>query len=160
MAAVSIGQSIASFAAASADYNAKAEQWRQNYSNSLQSGVEDQKRLILRLLQEQDGLVQKQNQTEIEGAKIKAEAEASAAQSGVGGISVDNIMLGVDRDVARNQEADNTNYRNTVEQLTAELQGTNSTIKNRINSVQRPVSPSPIGFALQGIGGAVQAFNQ
>lgn len=159
MAGLAIGQSVASFAAAQGDYNAKAAQWTQNYTNSLNSGVEDQKRLILRLLQEQDGLIQKQQQTEIEGAQIKAEAEASAAAGGVGGISVDNILLGVDRDVARNQEADRTNYANTAEQLTAELKGTNSTILNRINSVARPVSPSPIGYVLQGIGGAVQAYN-
>lgn len=159
MAALAVAQSVASFAAASADYNAKADQWRQNYSLSLQAGVEDQKRLLLRAVQEQDAFAQKAQETNIQGAKIKAEAEASAGQSGVGGISVDNIMAGIDRDVARNVEADRTNYMNTAEQITAELTGTNSTIQNRINSVQRPVSPSPIGFALQGIGGAIKAFN-
>lgn len=159
MAALAVAQSVASFAAANADYNAKAEQWRQNYSLSLQSGVEDQKRLLLRAVQEQEGFAQKAQETNIQGAKIKAEAEASAGQAGVGGISVDNIMAGIDRDVARNVEADRTNYMNTAEQITAELAGTNSTIQNRINSVQRPVSPSPIGFALQGIGGAIKAFN-
>ena len=159
MAGLAIAQSVASFAAASADYDAKAQQWRDNYSLSLQSGVEDQKRILLRMVQEQDGFAQKAQQTSIEGAKIKAEAEASAAQAGVGGISLDNIMLGIDRDVARNTEADRTNYMNTAEQLTAELRGTNTTVQNRINSVQRPVSPSPIGFALQGIGGAIKAFN-
>lgn len=156
-AIVAVASSVISFAAAQADYNARAEQWRQNYTNSLAAGREEQQQISLRMMQEQDAHAQKQHLTTIEGAQVAAEAEVSAAASGVSGLSLDNILLGIGRDVAMKQEADKTNYQNTVAQLTQENKATNTRIENRINSVQRPVAPNPLGYALQGIGGALKA---
>jgi hypothetical protein len=156
-AVIAVATSVISFAAAQADYNARAEQWRQNYTNSLAAGRDEQQQLSLRMMQEQDAHAQKQHLTTIEGAQVSAEAEVSAAASGVSGLSLDNILLGIGRDVAMKQEADKTNYQNTVAQLTKENEATNTRIENRINSVQRPVAPNPLGYALQGIGGALKA---
>lgn len=158
-AIVSVAQSVVSFGAAQDDYNAKAAQWRQNVTNSLHSGAEDQKKLLLRISQEQDAFVQKRHLSEVEGAETAAQAEVSAAQAGVSGLSLDNIITGIGQDISRNQQADRTNYENTVVQLTSELESTNTRIQNNINSVQTPTKPNPMGYALQGIGGAIKAFS-
>lgn len=158
MAAVSIASSVVSFMGASEDYENKAAQWRQNAANSLASGVEDQKKILLRMTQEQDAFVQKRHLAEVEGAEAQAQAEVSAAEGGVSGLSLDNIVTGIQRDISRNQTADRTNYENTVVQLGAELESTNTQIENRINSMQKPTKPNPLGYALQGIGGSLKAF--
>ncbi|MCC5780534.1 hypothetical protein H7H48_15845 [Nitratireductor sp. B36] len=155
--AVAVASSVVSFMAAEADYQNRAEQWKQNYTNSLAAGREEQNQLQLRMIQEQEGHLQKQQLARIEGAEIAAQAESSAASAGVSGISLDNILIGINRKIGQKLAADETNHLNTVAQIGAEMKATNTTIKNRINSVQRPTAPNPIGYALQGIGGALKA---
>ena len=152
---LSVAQSVVSFSAAMDDYNAKAEQWQQNYVNSLAAGRDEQRQISLRMMEEQDAYAQKRHLNNIEGAEIEAEAEVSAASSGLSGISLDNIMVGIGRKIGMKQEADKTNYLNTVAQLTTEMEATNTRIENRINSVQRPVKPNAAGYVLQGVGGAL-----
>lgn len=160
MAAVAVAQSVVSFAAAQSDYDAKAAQWKQNYENALAAGRDEQKQLQLRIMQEQAGHVQQQQQANIEGAEIRAEAEVSAATGGVSGISLDNILHGINMKIGQKKAAEETNHLNTVAQLNESLKATKSTIQNRINSVATPVSPNPLGYALQGVGGALNAKAQ
>jgi hypothetical protein len=157
-AIVGVLSSVASFGAAQADYNAKAQQWKQNFTNAMASGVEDQKKLNLRMVQEADQFAQKRHLTEVEGAEAQAKAETSAAEGNVGGISVQNILLGLQRDVDRNQQATQENYQNTVLQLQAQNESTTTDIENKINSVQRPVAPSPLGYIASGIGGVLNSL--
>lgn len=156
-AVVAIASSVVSFMSAQADYQQRAAQWKQNYVNALASGRDDQNQLQVRMLQEGEAASQKQQQTEIEGAEIGAQAEVSAAGSGLSGISLDNILTGISRKIGMKRTSEETSYMNTVAQLGMELKATNAKIENRINSVQRPTAPNPIGYALQGIGGALKA---
>lgn len=155
--ALAVAQSVVSFGAAQADYNAKADQWRQNYVNSLAAGRDEQRQISLRMIQEEEATKQRTQLNSIEGAEVAAEAEASAAASGIAGISLDNIMVGIGRKVEAKQAAERANYRNTAQQLNVQMDATNTTIMNRINSVARPSAPNPLGYALQGIGGALKA---
>lgn len=155
---MSVAKSVVSFAAAQDDYNNKAAQWKQNVTNSLASGRDEQQQLSLRMLQEQDSKSQKDTANIVEGAEIQAEAEVSADTAGISGISLDNTLLGIQRKIALKKAADDANHNNTVAQLTTEMKATNSTIKNRINSVQRPTAPNPLGFILQGVGGGLNAL--
>lgn len=157
LAVVAVAQSVVSFAAAQDDYNNRAEQWKQNYVNALASGRDEQRQLQIRMIQEQAGHQQQQQMAEIEGAEIGAEAEVSAAAGGVSGISLDNILTGINRKIATKQAAEDTNYMNTVAQLGESLKATNTSIENRINSVAKPTAPNPLGYAFQGIGGALKA---
>lgn len=156
-AIVSVLQSVVSFAAAQADYEAKAAQWTQNYKNALASGRDEQKQIGLRMIQEEVALTQKTQANTVEGAKALGQAEAAAGAAGVAGISLDNLKGGIERQIADKMAADNTNYRYTVAQLTTEMDATNTNIENRINSVQKPVPPNPLGYVLSGIGGALKA---
>lgn len=153
-------QAVVSFAAASEDYEAKAEQWRQNYTNSLAAGRDEQRQLSLRMIQEDDAYHQKQRQARIEGAEVAAEAEVSAGNAGLSGISLGNILLGIRRKVSDKMTANETNYMNTAQQLQVENDATVNRMQSRINSVQRPTAPNPLGYILQGIGGALNASAQ
>lgn len=159
-AAVAVLSSVVSFAAAQADYQARAEQWKANYVSALASGREEQQQIQLRMMQEDDALAQKEQASRIEGAEVSADAEVSAGAAGVGGISLANIMTGINRKVDMKVQADRTNHFNTAAQLSEELKATNTNVKNRINSVARPTAPNPLGYVLQGIGGALKASGQ
>jgi hypothetical protein len=156
-AIVAVASSVVSFMGAQADYENRKAQYEQNQINALASGREEQKAIQLRMVQEEAGQVQREHQANIEGAEIAAEAENSAAAAGVSGISLDNILVGISRKVGQKVTADRTNHLNVLAQLGEELKSTNTNIKNRINSVSKPTAPNPLGYALQGIGGALKA---
>lgn len=158
-AVLSVAQAAVGFQAAQDDYNDRAQMWQQNYVNALASGRDEQNQLQLRMIEEEEASSQRQRQNIIEGAQVRSEAEASAAAANVGGISVGNIMLGINRQIADKKIAEETNYRNKVRQLQTENEATVNKIQNRINSVPRPRSPSPAGYIIQGIGGALGAFS-
>lgn len=157
MAAVAVASSVVSFMGAQADYNARAEQYKQNRVNALAAGREEQKAIQIRMVQEDAAKTQKDQASSIEGAEVAAEAEVSAGEAGVSGISLTNILTGINRKVDMKVSADRTNYLNTAAQLTQELKATKTSMQNRINSVAQPTAPNPIGYALQGIGGALKA---
>jgi hypothetical protein len=158
MAAIAVAQSVVSFAADQADYDSRVEQWQQNRNEALAAGRDEQKALTIRMTQEQEAYTQKRQMNNIEAAEASASAEASGAASGVSGLSLDNILAGIGREATRKSSADKTNYQNTVLQLNEEMKGTNTTIKNRVNSVQVGNPPNPLGYALQGVGGALKAY--
>ena len=161
-AALSVGMSLATsvvgFSADQADYSARAAQWQQNYTNSLAAGRDEQNQLLFRTMEEQDAQAQRIHLTNIEEAEVRAETEVSAAAAGVSGVSVDNLIQDVARKAGAKREADRINHQNTVAQLTAELEATNTGVQNRINSVQRPTAPSAAGAILGGIGGAMKSI--
>ena len=157
-AVIAVGSAVMEMQAQQADYDNKMAQKRQNTVNALNAGVEDQKKLNLRMTQEQDAFYQRTHETRVEAAETAAQAEVSAAEGGIGGLSIDNILLGINRDANRNLSATQTNYQNTVLQLQAENEATNTTIQNNINSVATPTAPNPVGTILGGIGGALSKF--
>lgn len=153
--ALGLMTSMVSFAADMEDYNNRAEQWRQNYTNSLAAGRDEQKQLSLRMLQEEDAFVDAQQQNNIEGAEAISSAELSGNASGASGISLGNVLGAMKFKLAQRDQNERTNFNNKVAQLTTEMEATNTTIQNRINSVQRPTAPNPLGYILKGIGGAL-----
>lgn len=157
-AVASLASSVAGFAAAQQDYEAKAAQWKQNFTNAMAAGVDSQKQIALRTEQEGDLYAQKSQLQEVERAEAVAQAEVSAASGGVEGNLVDNLVTGLTRDAERNQQSLKINYQNTVQQLDQENKATETTIMNQINSVQRPVAPSALGYIASGIGGALKAL--
>lgn len=157
-AAVSIASSVVGFMGQQDEYDARAQQWQQNRQNALAAGRDDQQAIQLRMIQEQEALTQQQHLTEIEGAEVAAEAEVSAANSGVSGVSLQNILKGIHQKVSMKRAANLENYKNTAIQLSAQMKATNTDIENRINSVAKPSAPNPLGLALtvagQGLQGA------
>lgn len=153
----SMAQAVVGFAAAQQDYAAKSQQWTQNYINSLAAGRDEMRQYQLRQLQEGDAFEQKDQMAEIDRAKKTAEAETAAAGAGMSGLSVDNLVADVTRQGLVNRTALARNYSMTVRQLQTQSEGVVAREQNNINSVQRPTSPSPLAFLVQGLSGAINA---
>ncbi len=158
--AVSAAQSVTGFMAASADYKNQAAAWKENYRNSLTAGREEQTSIQTRAAQEQEAAAQKLYLSHLEEAQKTAEAKVSAAEAGVAGISVDNIVNDLTRSAALNRTTIRTNAHMTVTQLGQEMKATNTRIKNRINSMQKPTPPSGAALAINLAGAAIGGMRQ
>ena len=154
--AVGLMQSGAQFAAQSADYANQSAQWNQNYVNALASGRDEQKQLQLRSMQEEEAKNQKVYLANIEEAQKKSEAELSASEAGVGGLSIQGILVDMGRRSAFNRQTEERNWSMTAAQLTEEMKSTNTHIQQRINSVARPTAPSPFGMIASVAGGLLK----
>lgn len=154
--AVGLMQSGAQFAAQSADYAAKSEQWKQNYVNSLAAGRDEQKQLQLRSMQEEEAKNQKVQLANIEEAQKKSEAELSASEAGVGGLSIQSVLVDMGRRASFNRQTEERNWNMTAMQLAEEMKSTNTKIQQRINSVERPTAPSPFGMIANVAGAALR----
>jgi hypothetical protein len=146
---------VAQYNAQVDDFNQQERMWKENYVNSLAAGREEQNQLTLRGIQEQEAFSQKDQGYVIEEAVATAEAENSAAAAGVGGVSVANLIQQGARSAGYNRYWARANYDTTAAQLTQEQRGTVTRIKQRINSVTRPVKPNPAGAMLSVIGGVL-----
>lgn len=153
---MSLLSAMTSYSAAQQDYAAAAAAWRQNAVNALAAGRDEQQQLLLRTMQEQEAKDQKIGLQNIEEAQKKAEAELAAAEGGVGGISLANVISDIGRRAAFNRQTEERNYQMTAAQITQEMRATNTRIESRVNSVQRPVRPNALGFFLPAIGSGLR----
>lgn len=155
-----MGQSAVEFGAASADYEARSAQWKQNITNTYAAAESEHGQLLQRQLQEQDALSIKQRLSLIEEAEAKAAAQVSAAGAGVSGTSVENILGDIGRKAATNRAIDQQNYRMTAAQLQQEHEAVSVRAQNRFASVSMPTGPSPFGLALEVAGAGITAYGK
>lgn len=152
--------SIVGYDAKVADFNAEEIAWETNYKNAMVSGKDEMNQLTLKAIQNQDATQQKLQEYDYEGAVKAAEAEAAAAQGGVGGNSVDTVINGVLGQAARNRYVTKVNGDMEAQQIAQEQKGVVAEEVNRVNSMPRPQAPNPAeaflgvaGAALNGLGG-------
>lgn len=146
-------QAGASASAADADYQAKAAAWEQNVVNSEAAGRDEQKQIIGNQLAEQAKLDQQLHGSLITQAQRQGAVGAMAASANVAGVSVDNIMQDIANKSEQNRSDADMNYKFVVADTQNKLRASDDQMQSRIDSVQRPVSPSPLA-AIAGIGGA------
>lgn len=141
-AVLGLVQAGVSMAASSADASAKAEQWKQNQINALAASRDEQRQLTLRQIQEQDATTQKVGASRVDEAQRTAEAEVSAADAGLSGVSLDAITREIGNRAAQNRTNAFENYRMTAEQLQAQKDASVTKAKGRIDSIATPTDTS------------------
>lgn len=153
---VSMGQSMVSYMAAQQDYANKAQAWRQNYTAALVAGRHEQDQLTTRAIQENEAAAAKMHLQQVDEAKKVAEAQVSAAAGGVSGVSVANIVNDLKRSSAYNRVIIDANAKMTAAQIRQDQIASVDRIKSRINSMERPTAPNPLGFVLGAVGSALK----
>lgn len=156
--AISAAGAATSYMAQSQVADAQTAQWNQNYVNALASARDDQMALTTRQEQESDATTQKLQASQVDQAERQSQVSVAAAQGGVSGISVGNIMADVANKAEQNRTNDTINYQNTAQQLQQEKDATNDTAENRINSMMPGVQPSLLATGVQIAGSAVSAY--
>lgn len=156
--AVGVMQAGASYSAQQADYRAKSEAWRQNVTNSEAAARDEQRQILTQQMQEQDKTVQKDHISFLEQAQKSSRVEVSAAQGGVSGLSVDNLLADIAGKSELNRTYADRNYAFVAADITEKLHASDTRLQSRINSVQRPVEPSPLTPIIGIAGAGVNAF--
>lgn len=157
-------QAGVSMAAASEEASAREEQWKQNQINAWAAARDEQRQLTTRQIQEQNATTQKIQTSQTEEAIRTAEAEVSAADAGLSGLSLDSITREIGSRAAQNRTNAFENYRMTAEQLQAQKDATVTQAKSRIDSIPTPTNTAAasglVGLASAGVKlyGAVQSM--
>lgn len=126
--------------------------------SALNNYIQQSKQINLRYTQEQEANAEEKEQIRLENMKAKATAQASAASSGIEGLSIDNLFAGYDRATAvsnythaRNLQMLGLEYNNQLD--TYRIQAINS-----INAIQPYSGTSPATTLLSGIGGLMTTY--
>ncbi len=120
--------------------------------------VNQSKQVGLRNSQEAEAAASTLTENAQKAAQARATARVSAGESGVAGVSVDNLINDYNRQEAQYSGAVNRNLELTTAQSQEDLQGLRSNALDRSLSFQRPVIERPsylasgIGLAAQGAG--------
>ena len=94
-------------------------------------------------------------QRRIDGLQALSSARVSNSESGITGVSIENIMNQIQGNTAKDVATINQNRDWTMNQLQLEAQGIHSQAQSRINSVRKGVAPNPLMSALKvGLSGA------
>lgn len=95
-----VAGTVSSAISSSQQASAYSEYQQLTAQAALDNYISQSKQLNQRYAEEQEASGQERQQIQIENMKAKATAQASAATSGVEGISIDNLFAGYDRDTA------------------------------------------------------------
>ncbi len=158
--AISVASTAAGFMGKYQEFQAGKEAYNQNVINARKAEVDTANQLTRRQSQEQGANALADNQQVLEAARRRATVSASAASSGVQGVSIDNLTNDVDRRINENRMILDYNYRNTASQLQAGKEAAHSQAESRINGMPRPTAPSPIGAALAITGAGVKGYGE
>lgn len=154
--AVNMMGAAAQASAAQADYNAKAERYKQNVVNSWAAARDEQGQILLRQIEEQESTAQKIKISQLDEAEKAAESVAATAMSGVSGISVDNLTADLHRRGSFNRMVDRRNLEITMAQLSKEQEATHTRALNRINSVAIPTKPNSAAPFISALGSGLR----
>lgn len=126
---------------------------------ALNNYIQQSKQLNLRYAQEQEANAEEREQIRIENMKAKATAQASAATSGVEGLTIDNLFAGYERATAvsnythaKNLEMLGLEYNNQLDMYRVQA-------LNSINTMQQYTGASTASTLLSGVGGMFSAYS-
>lgn len=155
--AMSAASSVMNFKAqqdaASANNKYQSEMAERSRENALAANRNDQKQLTLRTIQEADSKSEQNRAGAIQAEQAAAAGRTSAAESGLSGLSLDNLVADIYRRSSNNESIRNINYDNTVNQLAAQREASGITAKSRMVMPQYTTGPSPMSLAV-GLGKA------
>lgn len=135
----------------------ETEAYHENVKAAQAANREEHIQLHHREIQERDTLQERNRAAAVEGSKAVARQAASTGESNVTGISVDNLLLDIERGPANDAVQREASYMNTVQQLRTEMKAADKRAEARINSKKPGYNPvqAPSGLDLvAGIGGA------
>lgn len=162
-AVLSIAQAGVGFIAAQQQADAQNAAAEQNRVNAVAAANDRYASIQHQTLQEREAASQKLFQARIDGLRQRATTKVAAGEAGqigpsVTGLSVDALLSDQRAQLARSEEAIQTNFDIKADHARGELEATYHNTVGRINSVRRAASPSLLPFLIQGAAGAVNAY--
>jgi hypothetical protein len=159
-AVVSLAQGAAGFASAQQQADSQNDYYMEN-ARAAQAATRNQyENIQIRQMQEKEASDQKAQENSVAALEKRGQAQVSAGEAGVSGLSVDALVGNLFQQEGRNWMAINTNLQMTDQNLRTEMDNAKAGGQSRINSVRTADNPSPLPFILQGVSGALGAFSK
>lgn len=158
--ATSLGQSIAGYSAANAQYKQGMEMHRQNAENAALATADQYSNLNIRSQQEGLASYQQQEENQMQTAKAGSAVHVAAGEANVGGLAVGHVLRDLYMQSSRSDATADTNLRMSRDYLSGEMKSTERQGQGQINSVPIPQRPSMMPFALQAFGSSLDSYSQ
>lgn len=159
-----VGLGLQGLGVLSSAFSANQQQQAYAQYQSLQSQaalnnyIQQSKQLNTRYAQEQEASAEEREQIRIENMKSKATAQASAASSGIEGITIDNLFAGYDRATAVSNYTHARNLNMLGLEYNNQLDAYRTQALSTIYSMQ-PYSGASAGTTLlSGVGGMLSGY--
>ncbi len=159
-AVMSIAQGAASFSAASQQADAQNKMYMENASAAQSAARDSYANLNTRREQTREAANQDLLLQGIQGLEKRGTAAATSAEAGVTGLSVDALMGDLYAQQGRRFDATTQQYVWDSEQIDTQMRDVQAQTQSRINGVQRATPPSPLGYMLGGMAGAVNSLGK
>lgn len=125
---------------------------------ALNNYIQQSKQINLRYAQEQEADAEQRQQIQIDNMKSKATAQASAATSGIEGITIDNLFAGYDRATAVSNYTHAKNMSMLGLEYNNQLDAYRTQALSTIYSMQPYTGASAGTTLLSGIGGMMSGY--
>lgn len=158
--ASSLGQAMAGYSAANAQYKQGMAMHEQNAINASRAAADQYSSLNIRAQQEGMAAHQQKEETGIQTAQATSAAEIAAGDANVGGLAVGHILRDLYSQKGRSDATADTNLRMSRDYLFGEMKATQSGAQSNINSVPLPQKPSALPFAMQAFGSSLDTYSQ
>lgn len=140
-----------------------AAQSRANYNSAVANNamlVADYQQQGIKLQQEAQASQAEQHENNLEALRDKARMATSAGESGVGGASVNALLMDLTRQNANRNQTVEQNLNNTRQQVAYENKANHSSAKARNASMPKPVKNNWAATGLQIAGAGVSSYGQ
>ena len=125
---------------------------------ALNNYIQQSKQLNLRYSQEQEANAEEREQIRIENLKAKATAQASAATSGIEGLTIDNLFAGYERATAVSNYTHAKNLEMLGLEYNNQLDAYRVQALNSINTMQQYTGAGTASTLLSGVGGLFSSY--
>ncbi len=156
---ISAGGLISNYMAASKEAKAYANYQSLQTQSALSNFIQQTQAMNTRYAQEQEATTNHTQEIYIENLQRKATAQASAASSGIAGLSLENLFQGYDRATAVSNYTAARNLQMKGLQYSNELEGLRVQAINAINLQQQYTSTSSSSL-IGGIGGLLSDYSK
>ena len=126
---------------------------------ALNNYIQQSKQVNLRYAQEQEADAEEREQIRIENMKAKATSQASAASSGIEGLTIDNLFAGYERATAVSNYTHAKNLNMLGLEYNNQLDAYRVQAINSINTMQQYSGASTASTLLSGIGGMFSSYS-
>lgn len=143
-----IGQAVMGYQAQQQQFAAQKQQYELNAQNARDATMAQYRQLDRKMRQESIKAEQEKFKNNIQTAKAAARAKVAAAEGGVSGVSVDNLIGDIYGQSGRFDTAVDANLETTNQFLQGEKDVAEAGGQSQINSVAIPTPPNPMSMVV------------
>jgi hypothetical protein len=155
-AGLGAAQAVGSYADQRQEANNQNQMYAKNVANAQAAFSSEQNTLQQKEVQTQEAYAQKSFEMAQEAQRVHATAENNSA--GQAGLSVESLLMDIDRQEADRQAANSQNLVWEAMDSIAERNASGATYVNRVNNVPKGQAPSAARLGLGIVGAGVQGF--